>query len=82
MGYETRSYSGRGMFGKECLGITVDNPLHDVQEIAYQLGLNNGDMDAEPEEIIKLPKSVSWDQMGTRYIVYWPQVPYNGGDEC
>ena len=23
-GYETRSYSGRGMYGKECLAFTVD----------------------------------------------------------
>lgn len=30
LGTETRSYSGRGMFGKECVGITVFDPYQVV----------------------------------------------------
>lgn len=36
LGYEVREYSGRGMFGRECPGVVVDNPLNFVAEIGMK----------------------------------------------
>jgi len=73
LGYETRSYSGRGMYGKECFAITVDSPYRAIQEIAYELGLNNG---GDDDEAIPAPRNVAVDNMGTQYVVYWPGVSF------
>lgn len=36
LGYEVRSYSGRGMFGIECPSVTVDNYLNFIAEIGMK----------------------------------------------
>lgn len=48
-GFENRSlredYSGRGMYGKTCLGIVCENPIHIIEEAA-QRGLLGAKMDS------------------------------------
>ena len=75
MGYETRSYSGRGMYGDECLGVTVEDPVVFALELGQEIGSNE-----EYDNFGKfnnLPR-VSWDSMGRDYIVYFPRVPFEG----
>jgi hypothetical protein len=81
-GYKCRSYSGRGMFGKACLGVDLDS--------AHQLGgLVSGLMAAclmgDPEggdeydamnRASDAVRHMSWDSMGRGTIYYWPGVPY------
>lgn len=50
-------YSGRGMYGKTCYGITCESYL-EVIELAAEQGI----------------KGARWDNMGKRYIVYWPDI--------
>jgi hypothetical protein len=67
-------YSGRGMFGQTCLGVTVDDPVC----FLWQLHFDIQDTLDEDEEL-KLEagfKSVKWDQMGHDFIVYWPYISY------
>lgn len=64
-GYETRSYSGRGMYGKECLAIVVPDALTAVQNIAHAAG--------EDGLTLSAPKS---DSMGLETVVYWPNQKY------
>lgn len=63
-GYEPRRYSGRGMFGKECLGVSVNQP----GEI-FRLG----GILAEHVEDMGPPQ---FDSLGYDWIVYWREVPY------
>jgi hypothetical protein len=63
-----RPYSGRCMYGRECIGIVTQNPLKVLQEIAHTAG----------EEGIRMPAHVEWDSMGRETIVYWPYVEYQG----
>ena len=77
LGYETRSYSGRGMYGRECLGVTVDDPVFFALEIGQEMGSNE-----EYNNFGRNLPCVSWDSMGRDYIVYFPNVycpnvPYN-----
>lgn len=68
------SYSGRGMFGRGCLGYDGDRPTRMVEfELAVLLtGEDNPDLDDVRDALDNLESSV--DSMGLGRIVYWPQV--------
>lgn len=66
--FRCRSYSGRGMCGKECLAVVCDDPLLALQVISYEAG----------SEGIHMPTNIRQDSMGTQYVVYWPGEPFNG----
>jgi hypothetical protein len=71
-GYDTRSYSGRAMYGQECLAVTVDDVISSTWAIATLLAEYN----AEAEEKIPEPKGMRYDNMGRSYVIYWTRVPY------
>jgi hypothetical protein len=65
-GYKTRPYSGRGMYGKECLGVQVAS-IGDL----YILGTKIGKLTAVA--------SIHWpsiDTLGLNIIAYWPTQPF------
>jgi hypothetical protein len=88
---EVRSYSGRGMYGKECLGIVCDNP-HAVQgkfigECIIQIIDIAADVKDEGEAVrmaidladdikVELINKVKMDSMGLQKIIYWENIPY------
>lgn len=74
LGYETRSYSGRGMYGRECLGVTVEEPVSFALELGEAIG-------ADDERSFGRLPAVRWDSMGRDYIVYFPNVPYDGEND-
>lgn len=58
-------YSGRGMFGKSCLGITVEN----LEKSLFKLGKESLNYDFYQE--------LEWfrtDNMGRSYIIYFPKI--------
>ena len=65
IGYEPRKYSGRGMNGKECVGVEINGP-EDLWEMATWLG-------QEGIEVLA-PKT---DQLGRGLIAYWPTLPWD-----
>ncbi len=62
-------YSGRGMFGRECIGITIGR------------GDENRTRDAAKKRGIS--GCMSTDSMGRDVIAYWPTIPceYRGEDD-
>lgn len=60
-----RDYSGRGMYGDECVGIVCGDREYGtfLTELA----------DDDPELARELADSVKTDSMATRTIYYWPQ---------
>ena len=67
-----RPYSGRGMYGKECVGVEVD----DIFTLALALGdANNGNIDLFQ---LGTPRS---DSMGLGTIYYWPRLEWPEGVE-
>lgn len=72
---EVRSYSGRGMYGKNCIGVVLEYTT------AWTLALaladrNNGNMDLFD---LDAPRE---DDMGMRArIYYWPQLEWPEGEE-
>lgn len=65
-GYEVRSYSGRGMYGKTCIAIEVGDVLEELSEISYKAGENG----------IEMPNEVKSDSLGIGYVLYWPSFNY------
>ena len=76
-GREARSYSGRGMYGEQCVGVDLDN----ASEI-FGLGVEmaNYAVDDEREDLASLRST--WDSMGLGVIIYFPGVRWpKGRDE-
>lgn len=60
--YSIRSYSGRGMYGKECLGIEISKGA-DLSRLAVSVGKDWLEL-GEPKR----------DQLGMGTILYWPHT--------
>ena len=63
-GSEPRSYSGRGMYGKQCVSVSGDNVS--AWEVARALWYNNFE-----EDDLDVPEPRS-DSLGLEIVLYWP----------
>lgn len=66
-----RSYSGRGMYGKTCVGLEV-NTAGEAMEIAAWAVLN---ADGDSRDVARMLGRAREDSMGRGVILYWPTVP-------
>ena len=70
-------YSGRGMYGKKCVGISFEGSLFDLGlELAAFIMASYQDDLFEAEELVNDLKDLqsSTDQLGMGYIVYWKHL--------
>ncbi len=76
IGYETRSYSGRGMYGKQCLGIELDEGMGSLfADILESI---------EPDDLFEMSKAfrqMQQDSLGMGKIIYFPSIPFEFDDE-
>ena len=74
--FEPFSYSGRNMYGKECIAVSV-NDMDDALKVAWRI------LDFVPANIEPDVKSSSEfhvmrvDNLGLGYVVYWPALEWN-----
>ena len=73
-GYETRSYSGRGMYGKSCLGVQTDNVIDTLVDILHW-AFGEGE-DGLFYDTAKALRSAKTDSMGMGSIIYFPDCEY------
>lgn len=67
---KVRSYSGRGMYGQTCLGVSIDGHLIGfAMRLGAQLALTADALTAET-----LAGQVGVDSMGRGSIVYFPRI--------
>ena len=83
-GYVTRSYSGRGMYGKKCLGFETSrnqSPILATAEIMADLSdrctYKEGSQDLELSDFLEFFSDVKEDSMGLGGIVYFPELVWN-----
>ena len=73
-GNEARSYSGRGMYGKQCVSVDLDSD-GDLWDLAVALARRGIE-----------PGGPSTDSMGRGIVAYWPRIAWPEGrrspDEC
>lgn len=77
-GYEPRSYSGRGMYGRSCVGVDVDRGTS-AFSLAAQIIASSDDPAQMADSLSDL--RVNEDSMGLGGIVYFPNVPWVEEDE-
>lgn len=70
-GLSPRSYSGRGMMGRQCVGAVVEAVTPALADII--------DVCSGVEEAAEIVRAVRTDGMGTQSIIYWPRVEWR---EC
>ena len=75
--FETRrDYSGRGMYGKECIGFVTDQPMMLAMALtAILIDLRSQDIEGVPEWS---DLTVRTDNMGMSSIIYFPNWRFDG----
>lgn len=76
IGLEVRSYSGRGMYGSECIGIDTPCPFQDFAKLMVGL-CEIGDEGQVAAEHLTRDGAVQTDSMGRGSILYFPRLPYS-----
>lgn len=72
---DVRSYSGRGMYGDECLGVVVEDAPTFILKLGFEIGQASGEGEDEDNPPPKLPRRMEVDSMGrSSQIVYFPGV--------
>lgn len=71
-----RKYSGRGMYGKQCIGVVTDQPLKLMALITAQMA----EIDLL-DEFLNIIGSVAQDSMGYDTVVYFKRVEWPEGVE-
>jgi hypothetical protein len=75
--YTVRAYSGRSMYGKECIGIDCEDAITTIAQLAFQAGQDDF---TKFQDMID---SMRVDSMGRGSIVYWPREKYEAAkDVC
>ena len=68
-GYDPQPYSGRGMFGKQCVSVRSDERL--LMVLSDIVGCIEDKMQSA-----ELLRRAETDQMGTGIVVYWPSAKW------
>lgn len=73
-GVRVRSYSGRGMYGESCVGVSVDNLGEFIQVVASAtlIASENDDEDGFVQALGRMNS----DSLGRGSIYYWPGVDW------
>ena len=82
-GYEPQSYSGRCMYGRRCVGVTVSRDVSAFR-LAAELAVVflNEDLEHGPFDVEDLARlRVSEDSMGCDQIIYFPGVEWKDSGE-
>lgn len=74
-GYDTRSYSGRGMYGKQCVAITTDdNPMYIAACLMHMQD------DHVQDDLLQILGRAQSDSMGCSTVHYFPRMEWS--DDC
>jgi hypothetical protein len=72
-GANVYAYSGRAMFGRQCIGITIGyNPYAFMAECVACL-----ETDEDREDIIRIFSYTKTDSLGLGSIIYWPNMEWD-----
>ncbi len=73
-----RTYSGRGMYGKQCFAVESDNGPSDViLEIIHAAVQSDDFSKSELIDLLETLGDARTDSMGLGIVVYWPCLEMN-----
>lgn len=77
-GYDvTWTYSGRSMYGKQCLAVTLeqyDSPTQFMFQLGFEISELNRDNEYPDYDMYELFCSPREDSMGRGSVIYWPSI--------
>ena len=80
-----RPYSGRGMYGRACVGVVVGSGelgdligkiIHGVLDLQHDDVDGDGQESRDARDVADAMYSFSMDQLGLDQIVYWSDIQY------
>lgn len=71
-GLDTSAYSGRGMFGKNCLSVRI----HNVNELFLSV-IENIRPDTDTYMISRAFRNMRTDSLGLGMVAYFPEIEYS-----
>jgi len=88
-GLNPRSYSGRAMFGKECLAVVPDFETSAADVIALFQEHLLSDVMRDPQEFdykkaaefVAMLRESRQDSMGLGIVIYWPHIEWTWEDD-
>jgi len=82
IGLRPRNYSGRGMYGKECIACSPDSSESGFSAQMIESAIDKfGSDSVEVSIAIEMMKRTSTDSMGLGWVCYWPSVDWEGPTE-
>lgn len=80
-GYESYSYSGRAMYGAQCLAVTCESPTRCVLEVVQTFVSSFDDDDTaglqdKLDDLVSSLKDAREDSMGRRTVLYFPGIAW------
>lgn len=78
--FVVRSYSGRSMYGRKCLGIDCRDPLECMGQLVCLL-CDQFEETSEVREVLEWLGAASFDSMGLDYILYFPGLTWSKDSE-
>jgi hypothetical protein len=82
-GFDIRPYSGRGMFGKQCVASATNNIAQFLRNVILDILTETIDELITPEEAkdyINTLFAYSQDNLGLDMIIYWPNQKWEVKD--
>ena len=70
-GFKPRSYSGRGMYGKECVAISAESEAGAGYAIARQNATKDYEINLD-----MIMNRVKTDSLGKSVVLYWPSLEW------
>ena len=74
-GYESRRYSGRFMYGQECIALATEDASFEVKEVLSETA-ESLYRHKQREVCLNLIRKMQQDSLGLGFIYYWPTVTY------
>jgi hypothetical protein len=68
-------YCGRGMYGQDCIGYTIDHALKSLVLITSQV-MESDLSDSEKDQAVRILSNANMDNMGLSSIVYFRQLQW------
>lgn len=72
-GIEVISYSGRGMYGKQCVAVRLES-IGQLFQLGYIFAANGTEEERENSLFDGGPAQPKIDNLGMGYVAYWPEA--------
>ena len=78
---DVRSYSGRGMYGRECLAIEGSSAMYIIASMLEKISEEGEDAAEAASDLSEALRRSSQDSMGLDVVLYFPHIKFVGEED-